>query len=80
MYFELAMMFATPSLFVGLSIVFELKIHIWRPGAAAIIFGIIALGSGYYFHKWAKDSHEVLCRTRRQINDRLDKAGTSGNP
>jgi hypothetical protein len=73
MYFELGMMFAMPSFFVGLAFVLEIDAHLWPRGAAYLVFFIAALGSAYWFHRWATDTHEVLCTTRLKINHLLDK-------
>jgi hypothetical protein len=77
LYFELSMMFALPSLFIGLALVFEIDAHLWPVGTALLAFGIGALLCAFYFYRWAKDSHQVLCKTRLEINKRLDAAPSS---
>lgn len=69
MYFELSMMFAVPLFFVGAAVSASLRF----PGYICyfVIVALIAVSvSGYFFHNQAKSSHLVICKTRREINQR----------
>jgi hypothetical protein len=76
MYFELAMMWATfsfvmglvPLALVSLSPNCCMTLDSARPYLVAGILG--GIGSSF-FHKTARDSHLALCRTRKEINQRL---------
>jgi hypothetical protein len=77
LYFELAMLVAAPVLLIGLAIVLR-----WEPAPfnnclARIALALLGIASGCFFYSAAKDSHGVLCKTRMEINTRLDARETS---
>ena len=73
MYFELTMIFASFSLIIGGAAVVSSQ---WPKLAAYITLTSIVLGaaSARYFRFQAYRSHRLLCKTRREINQRLADA------
>ncbi|MCK5245240.1 MAG: hypothetical protein KAJ90_08215 [Desulfobacterales bacterium] len=75
MYFEMAMIWASLSFLVGLMVVvyiMNIKYQIvWLMGmpVSAMVFS-------FYFYRQAKNTHEVLCKTRMEINERLAALGS----
>jgi hypothetical protein len=65
MYFELAMCWALLSFGIGATVVFKLSC-----AKTALTILIAVLLAGWMFYS-AKESHDVLCETRREINKRL---------
>ena len=70
MYFEMAMIWASLSFLFGLMVIvhiMSIKCKIaWLIGML-----VLAIISGCYFYRQAKNTHEVLCKTRMEINQRL---------
>jgi hypothetical protein len=80
LYFELAMLFAAPVFLIGLAIVLR-----WEPPpfdnlVTRIVLAVMGALSGWFFYFAAKDSHGVLCKTRLEINMRLDAREASKLP
>jgi hypothetical protein len=75
MYFELAMMWATFIFVMGLVPLLRLPINpdwptvisLWPYLLGSFLGGVASA----FFHKGARDSHLVLCKTRKEINQRL---------
>jgi hypothetical protein len=72
LYFELSMTFAIPCCLVGLALVLA-----WEPAplnSYLVRVPLLALGLAFtwFFYVSARSSHEVLCKTRREVNKRLD--------
>jgi hypothetical protein len=49
----------------------------WEPapfnnGIVGIALATLGILAGWFFHSAARDSHAVLCKTRSEINTRLD--------
>ncbi len=73
LYFELTMTFATISFFLGSAMIAffsDPKFHVFY-GIALIIVGLLL---SIYFEIQATQSHGLLCKTRKEINQRLDSA------
>lgn len=67
LYSELAMMFAAPFFLMGASILASLRFpNAW------ILYAIgglaAAVAAGCYFHRQAKCTHRLICKTRRDVN------------
>lgn len=70
LYFELTMIFASVLFFVGVAaIVASVRPIFSVPIALFALF--LALVSRWYFHKQARGSHRLLCKSRKEINARL---------
>ena len=71
LYFELTMMFAVPSFFLGAGLLAALR---FSDGSVPIAITTLAASvwSGLYLHKQAKCTHEVICKTRMELNRRAD--------
>jgi hypothetical protein len=69
-YFELWLAFAAPSFFIGSGILAALRFgHI---SCVLSVAGVVLAGlSAWYFLWQAKTTHEVICRTRKELNERL---------
>ncbi|MDH5831252.1 hypothetical protein QFW80_12080 [Luteimonas sp. M1R5S18] len=69
LYFELTMMFAVPSFFLGAGLLAALRFpSVFIP---IVIVAVAAMvGSGLYLHKQAKCTHKVICETRMELNRR----------
>lgn len=79
MYFELAMMVASPIFVAGASLLVFLYVNgPWRFGAAGSI--IIAPATALFFYLQAKTTHLVLCDARREINNRLRNGTKRADP
>jgi hypothetical protein len=65
MYFELAMAWALLSCGIGISVLFDMSC--WYSVLTVAIACVLAVG----LLLSAKESHQVLCETRREINKRL---------
>ena len=74
MYFELSMMWASLSLCLGLGMLFLTSTAAYNVSIAVllVILGFVAF---WLFRREAKDTHEVLCRARLELNRRLDGPG-----
>jgi len=77
--FELAMMFASPIFMVGTAALIALRFRehstcVW------IASPIFIVGAPAFFWWQARTTHEVLCRTRRTINERLDASKSPPEP
>lgn len=79
MYFELSMMFAVPSFFLGVCLISMIRFpdHFVLLAIGALL-GMV--GSGMYLHKQAKCSHRVICETRKEINERTGSNQTVPAP
>ncbi len=69
LYFELAMIYATPIFVFGAVILAAVRF----PDFALVLFiaGLtLAVVSGFYFHRQARCTHDVLCETRKELNAR----------
>ncbi|MEO8379092.1 MAG: hypothetical protein ABI779_05470 [Acidobacteriota bacterium] len=74
LYFELSMMFATPTFLAGATLLAMLRF----PGSRMwiVIAGIVTLGVSVLFFRWqARETHKTLCETRRELNKRLTNGG-----
>lgn len=72
MYFELGMMWATLSFGMGVaSIIFTLKPCCYP--AYCVITVILSILFSIYFHWQASTSHEVLCKARKELMERLNQ-------
>jgi hypothetical protein len=69
-YFELAMILASLSFFLGLAFLCLVS-GLQQGRVFGVIFVIIALGSAWYFRWQARCSHQVLCATRQELNRRM---------
>jgi hypothetical protein len=68
MYFELAMAWAVLSFGLGIAVLLDLGTRSrWY---VVLTIGIAVMASGWFYIS-AKASHGVLCKTRREINERL---------
>jgi hypothetical protein len=72
MYFELSMMLA--SVLFGTGVLALLVSHA-MPCWAVMLTAVLTVAAPLYFWWQAKCSHEVLCRSRKELNDRLCKDG-----
>lgn len=72
LYFELAMMLAAPSLIIGIGTV---AWQVYPQYALQIVPGVVLLVAfAYaYFEYQARSTHEVLCKTRLELNRRIKK-------
>lgn len=73
LYFELSMLFAVPVFIVGSVLLTVLRfthltVHVVLLGVIVIIFSTI------YLWWQARCTHEVLCRTRKEMNQRMGAA------
>ena len=79
LYFELAMMFAAPIFFAGACLLASFRFAANAPfmiiGSLMLIVSVAA-----YFRAQARCTHEVICKTRAQINARTLPANNSFNP
>ncbi|TNJ35786.1 hypothetical protein [Arenimonas terrae] len=69
LYFELAMIYAAPMFALGAITLAAARF----PDFAVVIFiagSVLAVVSGFYFHRQARCTHEVLCETRKELNKR----------
>jgi hypothetical protein len=78
LYFELAMMCATPIFVIGAGVLSALRFpeyQFWFSCAtvAVAIIGVV------YFRIQARATHELLCKTRRDINARLHLQANQAN-
>ncbi len=69
LYFELGMMFAAPIFVAGACLLASLR---FNPHALVMAIASLTLivSVSSYFHRQAKCTHEVMCKTRMQINAR----------
>lgn len=76
MYFELAMLVALLPFSVGTTLLIYRR---YEPSAICLVIVAFALTVliGWYFWWNAKTTHEVLCRTRRELNVRWDPENAS---
>jgi hypothetical protein len=80
MYFEMTMMCASLSFFPGLG--FLLFRHVaphWQ-AILLILTPVLMIAVALYFGWQASMSHEVLCRTRKEINERLAQRAAPAAP
>lgn len=75
LYFELGMMLSTPLFLLGIAVVAYVS-HVAFNSVGLIVFAILAVGSAMYFHKLARDSHEVLCEAREELVKRRPTSAT----
>jgi hypothetical protein len=76
MYFELSMSIALPLSSVGFAFILAvLRPESWCP--LALGYTAISLLLGWLLFRSARDTHEVLCRARRQLMDRLNPPNPS---
>ena len=70
LYSELAMIFAAPSFFLGACVLASVRFS-----EGSVLFAIAglagAVASGCYFHRQAKWTHDVICKTRQEVNARI---------
>lgn len=71
-YFELSMLVATVPFSVGAAALVWLRFPDDKYALEALLVGA-ALLVVWYFRKNARTTHQVLCRTRRELNERLDR-------
>jgi hypothetical protein len=69
LYFELGMLFATPIFAEGTGVAVA---HFYPQRTCPIVAlaNVVAIGFIAYFTWQARETHLVLCRTRKEINDR----------
>ncbi|MBP6571546.1 MAG: hypothetical protein KA226_09025 [Gemmatimonadales bacterium] len=73
MYFEMSMLFAAPLFALGATVLAALRFPQFKGGIW--LFGATAsLATAFYFHWQARSTHGTLCKTRREINNRLGVA------
>lgn len=70
LYFELSMLFAIPVFIVGSSLLTVLRFeHLMGP---TVVLAIVAIAAATYYLWWqARCTHLVLCKTRKEINERF---------
>jgi hypothetical protein len=73
LYFELGMLFAAPSFAVGMGVLLA-QFNPRHTCPIVALASLAALGFIAYFVWQARETHQVLCKTRKQINDRLPKS------
>lgn len=72
LYFELAMMWASPAFFIGGAALACLRFpNFFVP--FAIVGLAAAVASGMYFHRQAKSTHNVICVTRKELVARFPR-------
>ncbi len=70
LYTELSLAFAAPSFFLGSGVLAALRFTNYECWFA--VGGLMAAAlAAWYFFWCARCTHEVLCKTRKEINDRL---------
>jgi len=77
LYFELAMMCASPSFVIGVGVLAAFRFPEYERLITylAIAFALVAVA---YFRFQARVTHELLCRTRRDLNERLARKSEPG--
>lgn len=79
MYFELAMMAATPISIGGAALLtFLYATGPWRYATAVLV--VVMVVAAWVFYSLAKTSHLVLCEARREINARLKRSSGPERP
>jgi len=79
LYFELSMTFAIPSCLIGLAAVLSWEPPPFNSYLARIPLLALGLAFTWFFYISARASHEVLCKTRREVNKRLDARAAAAN-
>ena len=68
-HFELSMLLAVPIFFFGSGLLAALRFRTYSYAIAAV--SVVAVVGSFFYFKWqARTTHEVLCRTRSEINAR----------
>lgn len=70
LYSELGLLFAAPSFFLGSGLLAALRFDghaLWFVTAGVLV----AIASAFYFRWQARHTHEQLCVTRKELNERL---------
>lgn len=82
MYFELAMMVATPIALLGTSVLLCVRVESSWSLISILTLVLMPLAWGFFYRE-AKCTHKVLCIARKELNERLKKrpptGGTGGN-
>lgn len=67
LYFELAMLFATPSFVAGVTLLAVMRFTHLR-WWLVLIGIVVAVASAWYFHFQASQSHRSMCKVRKDID------------
>lgn len=74
LYFELSMMIASPIALAGFAFITYKYFPKWYVLISALLLAIFSI---LFFRKQAKDSYDVLCKTRLELNNRINQSRTS---